>query len=314
MQNSPALAKPLPIASAITTKLEEVPTTPASASASVATSDPQTSLPKPSNRASSHVKGVYPSSQCTSVLTNKLCQGQMLLQGQLFRQPVQALLVQPSTFSSRSGNASCAIGGDARQHPLPGTKSHTYTAEQTVADVATVSKEPTKGGSKACSQLQHEAGRKHSKMASAGTSPFSAPRGLNGLLLSRSCKRKSPSAALQPASSQMQAASTAIDLTYSEDDAPKSEGLSEGNKRIKKGLQTDANMDAESVQIMVEQVNQNLKEKPISVTQLEKLQSVVDNVCELRLLQRSELTDVLKRIGQLETIQMIYVRRYLQCS
>ena len=306
-QNSPALTESMPIASIITTKLDEVATSSASAFAPVAASDLETALPKHSDRATPQIHAVNP------VLSNKLCQGQLLLQGQLSRHSSQSPLVQPCIFSSTAGAANCAIDGDAKQRPMQGGSGlKSNTADQTVSDVTKKSKDPLRHGSRASSQLQDMAGKKNSKTALA--SPFSAPRGLNGLLLSRSCKRKSHQEPLQPTKPQMQATSITVDLTLSDDDFPASENLSEINKRIKGEMATNVNMDdVESLGLMVEQVNQNLKEKPISVTQLERLQSAIDNVAELRALQRSELTDVLKTIGQLETIQMIHVRKYLQC-
>ena len=69
----------------------------------------------------------------------------------------------------------------------------------------------------------------------------------------------------------------------------------------------------ESLAAMVQEVNTSLKGKPIGWAQLQRLQKVVASVSELRQLQPQELTDVLTSVGNLETIQLIHVRRYLYC-
>ena len=81
------------------------------------------------------------------------------------------------------------------------------------------------------------------------------------------------------------------------------------SKRVTAALQEDAQGHMHHPESL--EVNSSLKGKPIGLAQLQRLQKVVASVSELRQLQPQELTDVLTSVGNLETIQLINVRRYL---
>lgn len=69
---------------------------------------------------------------------------------------------------------------------------------------------------------------------------------------------------------------------------------------------------ADSLALMVQEVNRSLAGNPITMEQLQRLQDAVDGVSELKDLQAQELTHVLAAVGSLETVQKIFVRRYLR--
>ena len=137
---------------------------------------------------------------------------------------------------------------------------------------------------------------------------LAAPQGLNGPLLSRSRKRKATAPPVPPAESQEAAT---IDLTMSDDDIP---DMNSNEDRQLEAAPQGAHGQLEtheSLAVMVQVVNMDLKEKPILEEQLASLQDAVDSVSELKSLRRHELTDVLASVGKLKPIQMIRVRQYL---
>lgn len=103
-----------------------------------------------------------------------------------------------------------------------------------------------------------------------------------------------------------------LDLTMSDDDS--AEKVLGNNKRIKAEAAEDApgrTDSAGSLALMVQEVNRSLAEKPITMEQLHRLQDAIDGVSELKALQPQELTHVLTSIGNLEVVQKIFVRKYL---
>jgi len=67
----------------------------------------------------------------------------------------------------------------------------------------------------------------------------------------------------------------------------------------------------DSLVFMFKKVNCFLEDTAISQEQMRLLQGAVDNVDELKGLQRDHLTRVLKSIGKLEPFQRIAIRDYL---
>ena len=136
---------------------------------------------------------------------------------------------------------------------------------------------------------------------------LTAPQGLNGPLLSRSRKRKATAPPVPPPEPQEAAT---IDLTMSDDDIPDTN--SNEDRQLEAAPQGAHGLEThESLAVMVQVVNMDLKEKPILEEQLASLQDAVDSVSELKSLRRHELTDVLASVGKLKPIQMIRVRQYL---
>ena len=85
-------------------------------------------------------------------------------------------------------------------------------------------------------------------------------------------------------------------------------------KKIKSEPQAEQGVPGnrqDSIALLVQVVNRNLKDKSISEDQLQQLQAAVDSVDELLSLDRTELNYVLKSIGRMDAFQMICVRKYL---
>lgn len=153
-----------------------------------------------------------------------------------------------------------------------------------------------------------------SQINTARSSPhcyLSKPKGMNGPLMSRPQKRKAVAAPVL-SSTPSQAATASIDLTMSDDDI--ADTISNNDKQTEAAPQSalDPVSCTKSLALMVQVVNTNLKEKPILEEQLQRLQNAVDSVSELESLEPQELTDVLRSVGKLNTIQMIRVRQHLR--
>ena len=106
----------------------------------------------------------------------------------------------------------------------------------------------------------------------------------------------------------------AIDLTISDNDT--ADTVAGNTKRTKAEPSEHARSHtdhADSLALMVQEVNERLTGKQITMEQLQRLQAAVDGVMELKALQSQpqELTHVLTSIGSLEVVQKIFVREYL---
>lgn len=151
-----------------------------------------------------------------------------------------------------------------------------------------------------------------SQINTARSSPhchLSTPKGLNGPLMSRPQKRKAVATPVL-SSTPSQAATASIDLIMSDDDI--ADTISKNDKQVEAAPQSalDPVSCTKSRVLMVQVVNTNLK--PILEEQLQRLQNAADSVSELESLEPKELTDVLRSVGKLSTIQMIRVRQHLR--
>ena len=258
-------------------------------------------------RATTYVKEVKPVVHAAPTLTSKLCQAQALLQRHVFHPLAAQTSAQlcTSVDNNRDSPANCADGSQRLPSPA---QAHATTSKQIGhphdSGEAVNKSAPAAGVSGGCSQGQASQGNTIRRALPGHL------RGLNGPLLSRSCKRKATPTPLPPLEPQQPAS---IDLTMSDDDI--ADIITATTKRIKAEPQEGVHghtCHADSLALMVQEVNMSLKEKPISKDQLQRLQDAVDSVGELQTLNRQELTDVLTSIGMLESIQKIHVRQYLQ--
>ena len=167
------------------------------------------------------------------------------------------------------------------------------------------------------------------QLQAPSSDPPVAPRGLNGPLLSHPRKRKTPDASFT--ASQLQ---HRVPNKDSSNSAVKSETIDRVKrvktetqaKRVASGpfdcvdltqmeLQPQQRVPSSSSQdslvFMIKKVNCFLEDMAISQEQMRLLQGAVDNVDELKGLQRDHLTRVLKSIGKLEPFQRIAIRDYL---
>ena len=164
-------------------------------------------------------------------------------------------------------------------------------------------------------QFQGLASTTSSTAKSLSHDPSAAPRGLNGPLLSHPRKRKTPDSAVR--ASHLQDRSTGHGKAAPEPQFTVVLGPADSVKRVKVGTQATAPEQSkppasqDSLAVMVETVNRSVSGKAVSQEQLRQLQDAVDGVDELLSLERMQLTNVLKSVGNMEYEQMIMVRKYL---
>ena len=249
-----------------------------------------------------------PDVQSASALISKPCQGQTLLQCKIFHPPFpQTSALLCTRVGGNTDRAATCAAGNQHVH-RPAAASVTIHKQNVLhGDSGEAVHRSAPAVSVPVRSLQRQASQ-------CGTAKRTLPgdlptaRGLNGLLLSRGQKRKAASIRLPSSEPQV----VTIDLTMSDDDS--ADKVLGNTKRIKAEAAEHARGHtdhADSLALMVQEVNRRLAEKPITMEQLQKLQDAIDGVSELRTLQPQELTHVLTSIGRLETVQKIFVRQYL---
>lgn len=273
-------------------------------SSAFAAPNPTADFPEDLHTATPDVKQTKPAVQSASVLNSRPCQGQALLKRNIFHPPFFQPLAQLCTKAGGNTDsaASCAAGNQ-------------HAGSSAGASVTTLNKKivtPSNSGQVQTSAPADSvpARRLQGQACQCGTAnralpgDLPTPRGLNGLLLSRSQKRKATHVHVPSSESQ----AVTVDLTISDDDSAvtkraKAEPLEHAH---------DHTDHADSLELMVQEVNRRLAGNPITMEQLQKLQNAVECVSELKVLQFQELTHVLTSVGSLGPYQKIFVRQYLE--
>lgn len=268
--------------------------------AAVAAPAPQASCPGNSPAATADVKVAKPAVQSAS-MSAAGPSNQTLLHRQIFRPPFS----QTSAQCTRAGgtgdiSAACAAGG---QHLHSPAHANVATSKQNVTP-----SDLRQAVHPSAPAIDVSVKAEPGQASEGGTANRPLPgvlAGLDKVLLSRSQKRKA-TLSLKPEAEP-------IDLTMSDDNS--ADRVSGGAKRVKAELQEHVHGrtdHADSLAFMVQELNnRDLKQKPISMKQLQNLQAAVDGVTELKALQPQELTHVLTSVGKMKPVQKIFVRQFL---